>query len=65
MNKQFSDNAWQDLMDWQREDRKIVKKSLSYYATLNAMVMREKANRNHCAMNCPVGGAAASRKKIV
>ena len=26
MNKQFSDNAWQDLMDWQREDRKIVKK---------------------------------------
>ncbi len=27
MNKQFSDNAWQDLMDWQREDRKIVKKN--------------------------------------
>lgn len=26
MNKQFSDNAWQDFMDWQREDRKIVKK---------------------------------------
>jgi len=26
MNKQFSDNAWLDLMDWQREDRKIVKK---------------------------------------
>ena len=26
MNKQFSDNAWQDLMNWQREDRKIVKK---------------------------------------
>lgn len=26
MNKQFSDNAWHDLMEWQREDRKIVKK---------------------------------------
>lgn len=26
MNKQFSDNAWQDFMDWQREDRKVVKK---------------------------------------
>ena len=26
MNKQFSDNAWNDLMEWQREDRKIVKK---------------------------------------
>lgn len=26
MNKLFSDNAWKDLMEWAREDRKIVRK---------------------------------------
>ena len=26
MNRQFSENAWKDVMAWMREDRKIVKK---------------------------------------
>lgn len=26
MNKMFSDNAWQDFLEWMREDRKIAKK---------------------------------------
>ncbi|WP_026760630.1 Txe/YoeB family addiction module toxin [Selenomonas ruminantium] len=26
MNRQFSENAWNDIMSWLREDRKIIKK---------------------------------------
>ena len=26
MNKLFSDKAWSDIMEWMREDRKIIKK---------------------------------------
>ena len=34
MNKMFSDNAWQDLLLWMREDRKTAKKIASLLADI-------------------------------
>lgn len=60
MTLQFSDNAWEDYLYRQQTDKKMLKRINDLINAINAILSKESASSNRCAMPWPVIGRDAS-----